>query len=144
VPQKGRPDRKVYQTTAEGREELLEWLAGAEPKVLGKSAFLLQIFFMGLLSDDQAVALLEARAACLRESLASLESLRTEGNEPAAPSPAPRLDFFSWLPLDYGLHLLDLTANWIDDIVKTIRRNEHTRGKAAALTFPVSKNKPAP
>jgi len=53
-PQEGRPDRRVYRITADGRAELLEWLSRPIhelPPV--KNVGLLKLFFAGYLHRDQ-------------------------------------------------------------------------------------------
>jgi len=136
VPQESRPDRKIYEVTHQGRDELRRWLVEAEPTLLGKSAFLLQTYFLGLLSDDEAMQLLKERAACIRESIAALEALRAEDSGGSKSRSARRRDFFSWLTLDYGLRLLDMSASWVEDVIARIRTDKHELGKPAALTFP--------
>lgn len=131
VPQEGRPDRKVYTITDAGRWAMDDWLTGIEPGILGKSAFLLQVFFMGLLTDEQVIGLLERRAACIRQSIEALRSASPEGA--LHTSADPRAGFFQGLTLDYGLRLLAFTADWIDETVERVRRGVYRGGRDAAV-----------
>ena len=56
IEQEDRPDRKVYDITPAGRQELLRWLAGPPPLSGPRSAPLIQVFFSGQLSDAEVLA----------------------------------------------------------------------------------------
>lgn len=53
VPQEGKPDRKVYSITEEGREELHKGLANPKPSHKVRSEFLAMMCFAHLMSDEQ-------------------------------------------------------------------------------------------
>ena len=53
VPQEGKPDRKVYSITDEGREELMRGLSNPEPSHKVRSEFLATLWFAHLMSDEQ-------------------------------------------------------------------------------------------
>lgn len=42
--QENRPNRKVYEITADGREELVRWMRGAEPPANLRDPFLIKVF----------------------------------------------------------------------------------------------------
>ena len=58
-----RPDRKEYRITPAGREALRAWLLNPLPAQDLRIAELIQVFFAGQLSDQQAVTLFERLAA---------------------------------------------------------------------------------
>jgi len=53
VPQDGKPDRKVYSITDNGREELQKGLANPSPKHRVRSEFLAMMCFSHLMTDEQ-------------------------------------------------------------------------------------------
>jgi DNA-binding PadR family transcriptional regulator len=69
------PERTVYELTDSGRREMLEWLADmlAAPRNEFPQ-FPAALSFAMLLDPREAMAILERRAAVLRENLARLES----------------------------------------------------------------------
>lgn len=59
-PQEGRPDRRVYEITAVGEEDLLGWLRRPQTEVDAmKAPFILRAFFMGLIDRDTALTHLQ-------------------------------------------------------------------------------------
>ena len=58
-----RPDRKEYRITPAGQEALRTWLTNPLPSQDLRIAELIQVFFAGQLSDQQALALFERLAA---------------------------------------------------------------------------------
>jgi len=76
--QTGRPDRKVYEITAAGRDTLAVWQSAAAPLSPPRDAFLLQVYFSADLSDDAITLLLKQRRAAHQERL---EALRLEAVE---------------------------------------------------------------
>lgn len=53
VPQEGKPDRKVYTITDEGREELMKGLSNANPTHRVRSEFLAMMCFAHLMTEEQ-------------------------------------------------------------------------------------------
>jgi len=62
VIQEGKPNKRVFTITEEGKAELLNWLSTPESDVdnalAGKNAFLLRVLLAGNTSKEQALALL--------------------------------------------------------------------------------------
>ena len=58
-----RPDRKEYRITPAGRDALRAWLLSPLPSQDVRIAALIQVFFAGQLTDEQALALFEHLAA---------------------------------------------------------------------------------
>ncbi len=63
VPQEGKPDRKVYSITEDGRRELMQALENAQPTHKVRSEFLATLFFAHLMSAEQTNAVLDHRIA---------------------------------------------------------------------------------
>jgi PadR family transcriptional regulator AphA len=123
VPQRGKPDRRVYSITSTGRKAYERWLASPVQPPPTRDAFLLHLFFAPDLPDDDVLALLEgARTEYQRR----LEHLR---------GPA-RAELDAWevrtgRARDAQLRLMTLAASmsaargaidWIDDSIERVRR----------------------
>jgi DNA-binding PadR family transcriptional regulator len=61
IPQEGKPNRKEYHITEAGRAELRRWLKAPLPLDPVRHAWLIQVFFSHNSSNEEIVALLEAR-----------------------------------------------------------------------------------
>jgi DNA-binding PadR family transcriptional regulator len=69
-PQVGKPDRRVYRITAQGRAEVMRWLAEPVGRVEpGKSTALLKLFFSGSLEREVILAHLQAQLDAHRAEL---------------------------------------------------------------------------
>ncbi|MDR2056554.1 MAG: PadR family transcriptional regulator [Desulfovibrio sp.] len=64
VVQEGRPNKKLYALTDEGKQALTGWLSDAEGAIAEalcvRNAFLMRVFFAGELPPERAVSLLRA------------------------------------------------------------------------------------
>jgi len=134
VEQTERPNRKVYHITNEGREELQRWLGECQSGNPPRNAFLVQLFFAGLMSDDEAIRLLEdkrRRILCMLDSFTKRCQLSPdyEHDEPE------RVDFFHWLTLDSAVVLRYAYLDWIDGVIERIRSKAYERGREAAVTM---------
>lgn len=76
VIQEGRPNKKLYSLTDEGKTEYHNWLSNSESDIENsmkiRSAFLMRVFFAGELSDEDAIKLIEDY---LKECLKTAERL---------------------------------------------------------------------
>jgi DNA-binding PadR family transcriptional regulator len=131
-PQGARPSRKIYSLTPSGRCELHTWIVADHPEHPSRAPFLIQIFFAGMASDEEALALLRAKAEEVRQALAYYEAAAAEPPDEAARIPI-RDQFFWYLTLDYGMQSLQFTLEWLEDTIARIERKAYRKGRAAAL-----------
>lgn len=132
IPQTERPDRKVYRITRKGQAELHRWLVECQPGP-SHSAFLVQVFFAGLLSDDDAIALLEAKAARIRANLVSFPKKYPLAEDYEHDEPE-RVDFFHFLTLDSAIHMRYAMLDWIETAIARIRSGNAEKGREGAIT----------
>jgi PadR family transcriptional regulator AphA len=133
VAQTDRPDRKPYSITEKGRDSFYRWMEDCQSGPPRRNGFLVQLFFAGLLSDEEAIKLLEAKKRRILAMLASFpERYRLapqyEHDEPE------RVDFFHWLTLDSAVHMRYAYLEWIDGAIERIRRGDTKKGRAGAVT----------
>ena len=133
VTQSDRPDRKVYHITDEGREELHRWLGECEPGSPPRNGWLVQLFFSGLLSDEEAIRLLESKKARILDRLASFPEKYQLSDDYEHDEPE-RIDFFHWLTLDSAVHGRYALIEWIDGVIERIRNKEYEKGREGAVT----------
>lgn len=122
VRQSGRPDKKVFSITPEGREELMRWLTDFESIKFPNFPVLMKLFFGGMLPPGEAVTALEKiKAACIRRS-GEMDEMK------------PRLDAYKhdtanddyalfWdMSFDFGKGYCDYMARWCEECIGKIRR----------------------
>ena len=115
VEQQTRPDKRLYQITQRGREELQRWLDRPEvdPDV-GKSTFLLKLFFGRDTSDQVAIDQLLARLSQMEQELAQYEQYENEIKD---------LDdyLFPYLVLQSGIVHVRAEIEWIRGALDALR-----------------------
>ncbi len=77
VPQEGKPDRKVYRITDDGRDFLLEALENTTPFHKVRSEFLAQMCFAHLMRPETIEAVLDNRLADIAECREVLREIET-------------------------------------------------------------------
>ena len=133
IQQETRPNRRVNHITDGGRDVLHEWMLECEPGSCPRSAFLVQLYFAGLLEDEAAIHLLEGKAERIRRKLASFPEKYQLSAEYYSPDP-PKIDFFEFLPLDYGVHMRYAFLEWIEGAIQRIRSKDYEKGREGAIT----------
>lgn len=127
IEQEDRPDRKVYHITDSGREELLHWLTTPLPMKGERIAQLVQVFFAGNLTDEEALALFRGLAEHCKQALAVLSQVPERAQE-SGEHPSSRDAFFWMLTLEYGIRNTQMTLEWVEDVIARIERGEHEKG----------------
>lgn len=73
IPQEGRPNKKVYRITDDGRQHLISMLGELNPTHKVRSEFLITIFFAHLMSKEQIDLIISNQLTTLEDQLAELE-----------------------------------------------------------------------
>ena len=124
VPQEDRPDRKVYNITTEGKEALVEWLSGPPPMGGPRSAPLVQVFFSGQLSDEEALAKFESFAAMMRAILGQYDQIPDQLGPFQEEIPSPREHYFWLLTLENGVRNMRANLEWAESVIERIKNKE--------------------
>lgn len=128
IQQQSLPNRKLYHITETGRAEFARWVGDAPPQEVFRDPFLVQCFFLGALSDDGVVDVLEAKARELRKWLKEFGTMADAINTgDLHPGPA-REQFFWCLPLDHGLWYVQATLDWVEETIARVKKKEFEQG----------------
>jgi DNA-binding PadR family transcriptional regulator len=126
VPREERLDLKIYHITPAGRAELLHWLSTPLPEQDMREPFLIQIYFSGLLSDDEVLHLLEhelriaeQRAQAYQEIFHSVYSQENRVSD-------PRALYLSMLTLEYGLEANRALIRWAKRAMTRIKAGDYS------------------
>ena len=125
IRQEARPDRKVYHITPAGRTELRRWLTAPVPAEEPRSANLVQVFFSGLLSDEEVLAALERGAAQLRGLLEVYAQVPGQAAPYYALAGSPRDTFYWMLTLECGLANARAQLSWIESVIARLREGRY-------------------
>lgn len=128
VQQDDRPDRKVYHITDMGREELRRWITNPPPMGAPRSAPLIQVFFLGQLSDELILNKFEGYAAVMRAILAGYDQVPGQIGDFQIEVNSPREHFFWMLTLDNGIRNMKANLEWAESIIERIKNGEVPQG----------------
>ncbi len=78
MPQEGRPDKKIYSLTAQGRASLVEELSASLGPDRIRSEFMASMIFAHLIAPERVGEAVEARLADYRDSIEKLEAVEAE------------------------------------------------------------------
>jgi len=121
IPQEDRPDRKLYHITETGRAELLRWIYGPPPLDPPHSAPLVQIFFSGQLTDEEALSKFEGYAASMRAILGRYEQVTGQIGPFQQEISSPREHFFWLLTLENGMVNMRANLAWAESVIERIK-----------------------
>ena len=124
IPQEDRPDRKVYTITEVGRAALREWVAGPPPFGEPRSAPLIQVFFAGQLSNQEALAKFEGYVAIMRGLLAQYDQVEDQLGPFQQEIPSPREHFFWLLTLENGVTNMRANLAWAESVIERIKNGQ--------------------
>ncbi len=125
-PQEGKPDKKVYSITPQGRKELVVWLVDPldqAPEI--KNQVLLKLFFSGRLDRQGICAQLRCqleiqRALLKRFEQESASRIRTVASEdPEIAGPARMWEYVR----RYGQAQAEMTVRWLEETLAAVERD---------------------
>ncbi len=130
VHQDDRPSRKVYQITDAGRTQLMEWIRRTPEVEVVREPFLIQVFFAGLLPDEEAIQILEEKASEIRAYIENLNEVTKVGAQGDGQKAPKKLQFYWFLTVDHGLWMMQASLDWLEETIERIRRGEYVDGPA--------------
>lgn len=92
----------------------------------------MQLFFSGLLTDEEAIQLLKDKAQRIERTLSSFPEKYRLGPNYEHDEPE-RTDFFHWLTLDSAIFMRYAMLEWIEGAIERIRDKDYRRGREGAI-----------
>jgi PadR family transcriptional regulator, regulatory protein AphA len=121
IQQDSKPNRKVYQITADGKAELRHWLVTPLPLDPVREASLIQIFFSHFSTNEEIAVLFETRMQAIREQIETLRNVAQVAiNENARRIGVERARQLWQITLDYGIDYYEFELAWHEKILNTI------------------------
>jgi DNA-binding PadR family transcriptional regulator len=122
IEQEDKPNRKEYSVTKAGRAELRRWLTTPLSPAPVREAWLVQLFFSYLSSDEEILALIKERGKNIREIVA----LYKEQTQVAIPQDLPpgleRARALWQITLDYGLAFYQFELKWNKEMLERVKK----------------------
>jgi PadR family transcriptional regulator AphA len=118
----GRPNRKQYQITNEGRGELRRWVSTPLPLEIKREAWLIQVFFAHGITNEDIVALFEKRIEDIQEYLNHFQEAQANIDENYKNIGIKRLRDLWQLTLDYGTDYYENEIAWLKKTMPRVRK----------------------
>jgi DNA-binding PadR family transcriptional regulator len=119
--QEDRPNRKVYHMTDVGREELLNWLREPDDLPPIRVAFLVKVFFGGMLEKDEMLNQLRSQLELHQKQLDTYrEKVRRVLRQNAEVTGLEREAIYWNLTLEMGIEYEEGWIEWCREAIKKI------------------------
>jgi DNA-binding PadR family transcriptional regulator len=125
IEREERLDMKVYHITEVGKEELHRWLSTPLQPTDYREPFLIQVYFGGLLSDEEFVNLLQHEIRAMEERLAVYDSIYKMYQERVDSSEDPRSLFLSVTTLEYGILSNQISLEWLKSVIERVQSGNY-------------------
>lgn len=102
----------------------MNWLSGPPPMVAPHSAPLIQVFFSGQLSDEEALAKFEGYAAMMRAMLRQYDQVPEQIGSFHDEIPSAREHFFWMLTLENGIANMQANLAWAESVIERIKAGQ--------------------
>lgn len=124
VQQDGRPNKKVYELTPKGEDDLHRWLTFPVQSKDQRNAELLQLFFSGRISDEEVMVNLKKLREEVKDNIAGLSMLESQSELYVSTDRSSRAYFFYITTLQLGIRTSQLNLEWIDEAIDKIENGE--------------------
>ncbi len=120
VEQVGKPDKKVFYITEQGKQELLRWLCEEDGSLVMRTPLLMKVFFFGERSVKENIEYFKRFAHGCREYIKGLS--KVDGNIEGYSSGIdnPQKAVYWQMTADFGVRSLELYAQWAEDCAKRL------------------------
>jgi len=124
VVQEGRPNKRLYSVTADGREEFSQWLSDFKYKPESShTAIVMRIFFGAETEPEKTIELLEEfRSQCVEE-MEALQTVAAQNVELFAEAvPGGELKKAYWnITLDAGFTHMQAVVGWAEKSIEALK-----------------------
>lgn len=120
-----RLDMKIYHITKTGRSELHQWLIAPLPEHDDREPFLIQVYFSGLLKDEETLNLFTQKLKETEERLVVYESVFQMIQNTPRTIDDKRAIFFSILTLEAGYVNNQSIAEWLKSAIVRIKNQKY-------------------
>ncbi|MEQ3635961.1 PadR family transcriptional regulator [Alcanivorax sp.] len=119
IPQDGKPDKKLYRITDEGRDDLVRWLRkpAAPPRI--RDAFMVKIAGGSMSDSASIIQELDDQADLRRERLNTFEALAAKLDDTHQDR-----DLFTYLTLRRGILDQQAWLHWADEVRSALKKRE--------------------
>lgn len=126
ILQTGKPDKKVYQITDEGKQELLHWLAFEDSGFTMRTPLLMKVFFMGELSPKESITFFENFQKEIENYLAGLQMADKYIEIFSEQIPEKEKALYWEMTLDFGKRNMQMDIDWAKSCIAKLKALPNT------------------
>ena len=115
---------RFYHITEQGKQSLLDWVTGPIPNQMPHSAPLIQVFFSGLLSNQEIIEKFENAKQIFEMTLAQYHKVPQVVEQYEDMVASERESFFWMLTLELGIKTMQVQLEWAQSVIDRIKNNE--------------------
>jgi DNA-binding PadR family transcriptional regulator len=120
VPQAGKPDKKIYDITPAGRQELQRWYVQPTEPTPIREDLLVKVLGGAHLPNDSLIRELQRRRQVHQDQLETYKQM--EAHYQADPQP-PRQEQYRYLTLRRGIRYEQDWINWCDEVLGFLQQS---------------------
>jgi DNA-binding PadR family transcriptional regulator len=126
IEREDRLNKKLYHITSTGREELHTWLTTPLSAPDYREPFLIQLYFGGLISDDELIHILRHEIQDLEQRIATFYAAYQGYQQMMATHENPRAFFLSVLTMEFGLNNSLASLAWLKSVLTRVQSGDYT------------------
>jgi DNA-binding PadR family transcriptional regulator len=134
VEREGPLDKKVYHLTAEGKKTLHRWLSTPLPPQDTREAFLIQIYFGGLMTDAEVETLLQDAISEIKTKLSRYEAIHEAYRGQIEKRTDSRTLFMRLLTLEYGILTNEASLAWLKSASDRLAEENYSLREPGAIS----------
>lgn len=121
IEQNGKPDKKLFHITKEGKEELMRWLVCEDTGLTMRTPLLMKVFFMGELDIEKSLAFFEGFRGQMQKYLEALQL--ADGYIELFEAQVPQKDkIMYWeMTLDFGKRNMQMYIDWAGECINKLK-----------------------
>lgn len=124
IKQQGKPDKKVYAITQEGKTELLRWLADGGLKLNPRSLTLMKVFFMGERSKEENICCFQKFKEECEQYLESMKPVEGYIEAYGNVIGDKEKTLYWQMTLDFGRRNIQCFIDWIQSCIERLEETE--------------------
>lgn len=126
VEQSGKPDKKIFHITENGKEELLRWLAQDDVGFTMRTPLLMKVFFLGEKSVEENLNFFRGFRQMIEKYLEGLQMATGNAELYSNIIDAGQKALYWEMTLDYGKRSMKMYLDWVDECIKKLEAIKET------------------
>lgn len=121
IEQFGKPDKKVFHITEDGKKELMHWLIFEDLGFTMRTPLLMKVFFMGELSVEESIRFFETFKEEMKNYFAGLQEADQYIDNFSVLIPEKEKSIYWEMTLDFGKRSMQMHMEWAESCITKLK-----------------------